>query len=123
MCSSLAVVHQPSVTIHGLFVSKSRISKKNLNIPRLELVSASMASNLIENAKAALKRSNIRSVTGWTDSTLVLHCLNRQGLYIKYIVHKVPKVALCPNQKHPEDIGSRGSLLIKIPDIWWKGPT
>ena len=27
-----------------------------------------MASNLIENKKAALKRCNTRSVTGWTDS-------------------------------------------------------
>ena len=51
-----AVVHQPSVTNKGLVISKSRISKKNLTIPRLELVSAHMASNLIENLKAALKR-------------------------------------------------------------------
>ena len=66
-----AVVHQPSVTNQGLVHSKSRISKKNLIIPRLELVSAHMASNLIENVKAALNRSNIRSVTGWTDSKTV----------------------------------------------------
>ena len=59
-----AVVHQPSVTIQGLVVSKSRFCKKNLTIPRLELVSAHMASNLIENVKAALKRCNIRAVTG-----------------------------------------------------------
>ena len=37
-----AVVHQPSVTNQGLVVSKSRISKKNLTIPRLELVSVHM---------------------------------------------------------------------------------
>ena len=40
-----AVVHEPSATNQGLVVSKSRISKKNLIIPRLELVSAHMASN------------------------------------------------------------------------------
>lgn len=26
-------------------------------------------------------------------------------------------------KQQPEDIGSRGSLLSKIPRIWWKGPT
>ena len=63
-----AVVHQPSATNQVLVDSKSRISKKNFTIPILELV------------KAALKRCNIRSITGWTDSTVVLHWLNRQGL-------------------------------------------
>ena len=51
-----AVVRQPSITNQRLVVSKSRISKKKLNIPSLELVSAYMASNLIENVKATLKR-------------------------------------------------------------------
>ena len=46
-----AVVHQPPVTNQGLAVSKSRISKKNLTIPRLELVSAHMTSNLIEKLR------------------------------------------------------------------------
>ena len=72
-----AVVHQPSVIHQSLVVSKSRISKKNLTIFRLELVSAHAASNLTENVKAALKRCNIRSVTGWTDSKVVLRWLNR----------------------------------------------
>ena len=43
-----AVVHQLSVRNQGLVVSKSHISKKNLTIPRLELLPAHMASNLIE---------------------------------------------------------------------------
>ena len=68
-----AVVHHPSVTNQRLVVSKPRISKKKLTIPRLKLVSAHMASDLIENTKAALKLHNIRSATGWRDSTVVLH--------------------------------------------------
>ena len=59
-----ASVHQSSVTNQGLVVSKFCVSKKNLVIPRLKLISAHMASNLIENLKAVLKRCNIRSVTG-----------------------------------------------------------
>ena len=65
------VVYQPSITSQELVVSKSCISKENLTIPRLELVSPHMASNLIKNVKAALKRCNIRSITGWTDSAVV----------------------------------------------------
>ena len=50
---------QPSLTNQRLVISKSSIT-----FPRLKLVSAHMASNLIENVKAALKRCNIRSITG-----------------------------------------------------------
>ena len=46
-----AVVHQPSVTNQGLVVCKSRISKKNLTISRLDFVSAQMVLNVIENVK------------------------------------------------------------------------
>ena len=46
-----AVVHQPSVTNQGLVVSNSSVSKKNLTVSRLELVSAHIASNLTQNVK------------------------------------------------------------------------
>ena len=58
------VVHQSSVTNQRLIARKSCISKRNFTISRLGLVSAHLASNLIENVKAALKRCNIRSITG-----------------------------------------------------------
>ena len=117
------VVHQSSVTDQGLVVSKSRISKKDLTIPRLELVSAHIASNLTENVKAALKRRNIRSVTGWTDST--------QRIYKQFVANRVSKILekeyikwyYIPTKENPADIGSMGSLLNKILDIWWKGPS
>ena len=59
-----AVVYQPSITNKGLLVSKSRISKKNITIPRLELVSVLMGSNLVSNVLSALKNQNIRLVVG-----------------------------------------------------------
>ena len=126
-----AVVHQPSVTKQGLGVSKSRISKKNLTIPRLELASAHMTLNLIENVKTALKRCNIRSITGWTDITLILHWLNRQGLCKQFVANRVTKILekeyikwyYVPTKQNPTDIGNKGSLLSNIPDIWWKGPS
>ena len=129
--TSCGVVHQRSVTNQALFVGKSCISKKNLTIPRLELVSAHMASNLLGNVKAALKSCHVRSISGWTDSTVVLHCLNRQGLYKQFAVNRVSKILekgyikwyYVPIKQNPADIGSRGILLSKILDIWWEGPS
>ena len=90
-----------------------------------------MASNLTENVKVALKRCNRRSITGWTDSTVVLHWLNRQGLYKQFVANRVTKILekeyiksyYVPTKQNPVDIGTRGSFLRKIPDIWWKGPS
>ena len=65
-----AVVQQPSGTNQGLLAAKSRLAKKGLTIPRLELVSAHMASNLVANVKDALQDHSIRSVYGWLDSTV-----------------------------------------------------
>ena len=76
-----AVVNKPSAISQGLVASKSRISKRDLTIPRLELVSTHMACNLISNEKPALKNQKVRSVTGWTDSNVVLRWLNEQGSY------------------------------------------
>ena len=40
-----------------------------------------MAVNLARDIKSALEDLNIRSVTGWTDSTVVLHWLRDLGSY------------------------------------------
>ena len=90
-----------------------------------------MASDLIENVNAALKRCNIRSITDWTDSTVVLHWLNRPGLYKQFVGNSVTKILekeyikwfYVPTNQNAADIGSRGSLLSKIPDISWKAPS
>ena len=78
-----------------------------------------------------MKCCNIRSITGWTDSTVVLHWLNRQGLYKQFVANKVSKILekeyikwyYVPIKQNPADIESRGSLLSKTSDIWWKGPS
>ena len=42
----LAIAHEESGTRKGLVAAKSHLAKKDLTIPRLELVSAHMAANL-----------------------------------------------------------------------------
>ena len=67
------VVSQPSKVKQGLVASKSRLSKKDITISRLELVATHMAANLTPNIKVTLKDLNIRSMIRSTDSTVVLH--------------------------------------------------
>ena len=77
-----------------------------------------------------MKCCNLRSITGWADSTVVLHWLNRQGFYKQFVANRITKIlekeykkwCYFPIKKSPVDIGSMGILLSKIPDIWWKDP-
>ena len=76
-----AVLNQSPAISQGLVASKSRISNRDLTFPGLELVSTFMACNLISNVKSVLKNQNVRSVTGYDDSTVVLYWLNEQWSY------------------------------------------
>eukprot|EP00112_Aurelia_sp_Birch-Aquarium-sp1_P016884 Seg3862.2 transcript_id=Seg3862.2/GoldUCD/mRNA.D3Y31 product="hypothetical protein" protein_id=Seg3862.2/GoldUCD/D3Y31 len=68
-----AVVHQDSGISQGLLAAKARLAKKNMSIPRLELISANMEANLVENVRDALQGFPIRNVYEWLDSTVALH--------------------------------------------------
>ena len=62
-----AVIKQPSGSNNGLISSKSRLSKKQSTIPRLELVAVQMAENLAINIRSSLQNFNIREVYEWSD--------------------------------------------------------
>ena len=49
-----AIVNQQSGSSQGLVAAKSRLAKRNTTIPRLELTSAHMATNLLNNVNNAL---------------------------------------------------------------------
>ena len=82
-----------------------------------------MTYDLISNVKSVLKNQNVRSVTGWTDTTVVLHWLNRQGGYNQFVRNRVNKILerddinwqFVSMRDNPVDLGSRRSLLNKIP--------
>ena len=58
--SVYAVIHQEFDISQGILCSKARLAKKSLSIPRLELVAAHMASNLLENVHQALTHFPVR---------------------------------------------------------------
>ena len=74
-CSAvtIAVVEGETGVVKGLLTSKSRISKRNTSIARLELVGGQMAANMVRNLHNALKRWPIVTTTVWMDSMVALY--------------------------------------------------
>ena len=67
-----AITKQESGVNVGLVAAKARLEKQDLTIPRLKLVSAHMAANLVSNVQQAIHDVPVISVFGWLDSTVAL---------------------------------------------------
>ena len=126
-----AVVKQGEKQEQGLLVSKSRIAKKDLTVPRLELVAAHMVANLLENVQKALEGCPITGTYAWSDSTVVLCWIKNTGINWKqFVANRVAKIRqkeglqwrYCPTGENPADIGSRGAKADNLGALWWKGP-
>ena len=65
-----AVVKQESGTTQRLVAAKARLPKQGLTIPRLELISALMVTNLLANVKVALEGLPVTELNGWLYSTV-----------------------------------------------------
>ena len=89
-----------------------------------------MSTNSGTNIRGFLKDFNVRSVTGWTDSTVIFHCLREKGNYKFFIANRVKKILekeltewkYALTKENPPDFGSRGCTISKLPQIWLKGP-
>ena len=136
-CSAvaIAVIEHSSGVVKGLLTSKSRISKRNTTIPRLELISGHMAANLAKNINTALRCWLIKSTTIWMDSMTALYWICNPGKPWKvFVSNRVRKIAeitndlkiawkYCPTDMNLADLGSRGALLDKMEaGEWFEGP-
>ena len=136
-CSTvaIAVIQQGTMKVKGLLTSKSRISKRNTSIARLELISGHMAVNLAKNLCQALNGWSIRSVTIWMDSMVALYWISNPGKSWKvFVANRVRKIAQisreleiqwkhCPSEMNLADLGSRGASLSKMESSeWYTGP-
>ena len=118
-----AVIYQSSGTSQGLVAAKSRLSKKNLTKPRLELVTMHMAANLCKNIKDSLEEQPVRKFYGWTDSSVALHWTRGRRTYKQFVSNRVNEIREqdfinwrhVPTNRNPADIGSRGCSADKIP--------
>ena len=136
-CSAMtiAVVEQDAGTVKGFLTSKSRISKRNTSIARLELISGQMAANLARNVVNALKRLPIRSATVWMDSLVAFYWISSPGKAWKvFVANRVKKITeiteevgiqweYVPSEKNVTDAGSRGVSLSQMKNKdWYDGP-
>ena len=112
----------PAKYSRGLITSKSRLAKRNLTIPRLELIAAQMSPNLSQNIKNALNNQTVRNFYAWSDSIVVLHWLKDKREYKVFMSNRVAKVRehsylkwnYVPTRNNPADLGSRGCELRKL---------
>lgn len=72
-------MYQESGMHRSLLAAKAWLAKKGLTVPRLELISAHMAANIVDNVRRALEEYVVWFVCGWKDSTVVLHWIADQG--------------------------------------------
>ena len=84
-----AVVEQRSGSNQGLVAARSRLPKRGLTIPRLELVAAHMAINLASNVKEALIGFPVTKVQCWSDSSVVLHWITGHGEYKQFVANRI----------------------------------
>ena len=128
-----AVVEQSEEVSQGILVSKARLAKRDLTIPRLELVSCHMVSNLLLNTATALSNLPVKELNAWTDSTTCLHWIKGAGEYKQFVANRVAKInkaeavwRYVPSEANPADFGSRGTVGIskhKSWETWLNGPS
>ena len=98
-------------------------------MPRLELVSAHMATNLVTNVRNAWADLKEVSIFGWLDSSLALHWVLGNGQYRQFVSNRVKKIkghpeiqwSYVPTNENPADIASRGGQVADG-ELWWRGP-
>ena len=123
-----AVVRQSSGNTQRLVVTKSRLAKQGLTIPRLELIAAHMATNLLVNVRNALDNVPSPKMFGWLDSTVALHWIKGNGQYKQFVAIQVAKIQLhnevewryVPTDENPADLASRGAPVHSA--LWQRGP-
>ena len=130
VCAAVyAVLDQLKEKSQGLLTSKSRASKKNLTIPRLELTAAHMATNLLSNAKIALRKYPVSNCYRWSDSTTVLFWFQDNNGYKQFVSNRVQKIKqqsflqwnYVPTTEDSADIGGRECKGIDIKIFWTNG--
>ncbi len=120
--AAYAVVFQESGVNQALITSKSRLSKKDLSIPRLEFVSGHMSANLLHNIRVALQSMPVRDVYCWLDSTVALHWIRGNGEYKQFVRNRVRKInksnlsALNPTADNHANVGNRGGSADQLSD-------
>ena len=123
-----AVVEQPSGNTQTLVAAKAQLAKQGLTIPRLELIGADMATNLITNIHEVLENNLMIHLHCRLDSTVVLYWLQGNGTFKQFVANRVNKINChkdvewhyLPTKDNPADLRSRGTK--QLSELWRNGP-
>ena len=123
-----AVVAQEETVNQSILVSKMRLSKRDLKIPRLELIACRMVANLLDKTLRARERYPVSKICIWTDSSVCWHWIRGNGEYKQFVGNRVKKIKeksfnwrYVPANENPADTGSRGATNIRD-EKWMRGP-
>ena len=127
--SVYAVVQQPSGSNQRLVAARSRLAKPQTTVPRLELLAAHMAVNLVKNVKEAITGFPVNEITCWSGSTVVLYWLQETETYKQFVANRVTKIQshkdlvwrYVPSGENPADMGNHGNQSNKR-EQWLNGP-
>ena len=73
-----AITKQASSVTVCLVAAKAQLAEQDLTIPRLELVSAHIATNLVSNVKRSIDDGSVISIFGWLDHRVLHRGLTRR---------------------------------------------
>lgn len=132
-----AVIYTKTIDDNGnigvsLLTSKTRVAPiQKITIPKLELSAAVLLIRLINRAKKALNRNDMKCFA-WSDSTITLAWIrNNSNKLPTFVANRVSEIKAekltwrhVPTHVNAADCASRGltpSELLKH-ELWWKGP-
>ncbi len=112
--------------------AKARVAPlKSATIPRLELLSCTIATRIMKSVTMATGMEEV-PVTYWSDSTTALAWIKRQDEWGTFVGNRVKEISLhtkpnqwrhVPGKMNPADIPSRGISPSKFLELrWWEGP-
>jgi ribonuclease HI len=118
----------------SFIISKSRVKPlKDITLPRLELLAAVIATQLAQLVNKSLNQLNIKKITLWSDSQIVLHWINSQKKLPQFVQNRVTTIKngpftdmkYCPTEDNPADQLTRGLTYTEFSQssLWSNGPT
>ncbi|XP_076660338.1 uncharacterized protein LOC143363666 [Halictus rubicundus] len=133
-CIYIRSIDSSGTTKVQLLCAKSRVAPlKTISLARLELCGANLLASLYVSVKESLTHQ-INDTTLWTDSTIVLHWLNKSPNLLKtFVANRVTEIQAKTNihtwrhirsSDNPADLLSRGIIPKKFVNskIWRNGP-